>query len=41
MNGNDPILEEQLFGLINSEGDHGEDVKEYYFHLDSNLRTPT
>jgi hypothetical protein len=37
-NGNDPILKERLFGLTNSEGNHGEDVKEYYFHLDS---TPT
>src|ERR1700741_4043027 len=37
-NGNDPILKERLFGLINSEGNHGEDVKEYYFYLDS---TPT
>ena len=37
-NGNDPILKERLFGLSNSEGNHGEDVKEYYFYLDS---TPT
>src|SRR5213079_1438693 len=37
-NGADPILKERLFGLINSEGNHGEDVKEYYFYLDS---TPT
>lgn len=37
-NGNDPILKERLFGLINSESNHGEDVKEYYFYLDS---TPT
>ena len=37
-NGSDPILKERLFGLTNSEGNHGEDVKEYYFHLDS---TPT
>src|SRR5262245_59939969 len=37
-NGRDPILKERLFGLTNSEGNHGEDVKEYYFHLDS---TPT
>lgn len=37
-NGNDPILKERLFGLNNSEGNHGEDVKEYYFYLDS---TPT
>jgi hypothetical protein len=34
-NGKDPILKERLFGLTNSEGNHGEDVKEYYFHLDS------
>jgi hypothetical protein len=34
----DPILKERLFGLNNSEGNHGEDVKEYYFYLDS---TPT
>ena len=34
----DPILKERFFGLTNSEGNHGEDVKEYYFHLDS---TPT
>jgi hypothetical protein len=37
-NGADPILKERLFGLTNSEGNHGEDVKEYYFYLDS---TPT
>src|SRR5688500_10038725 len=37
-NGHDPILKERLFGLNNSEGNHGEDVKEYYFYLDS---TPT
>lgn len=37
-NGNDPILKERLFGLTHSEGNHGEDVKEYYFYLDS---TPT
>jgi Glycosyl hydrolase family 63 C-terminal domain len=37
-NGNDPIIKERLFGLTNSEGNHGEDVKEYYFYLDS---TPT
>ncbi len=34
-NGNDPILKERLFGLNSSEGNHGEDVKEYYFYLDS------
>jgi hypothetical protein len=33
-NGADPILKERLFGLTNSEGNHGEDVKEYYFYLD-------
>jgi hypothetical protein len=37
-NGKDPILKERLFGLTNSEGNHGEDVKEYYFYIDS---TPT
>ncbi len=37
-NGRDPILKERAFGLANSEGNHGEDVKEYYFYLDS---TPT
>jgi hypothetical protein len=37
-NGRDPILKERLFGLTNDEGNHGEDVKEYYFYLDS---TPT
>jgi hypothetical protein len=37
-NGADSILKERLFGLTNSEGNHGEDVKEYYFYLDS---TPT
>jgi hypothetical protein len=34
-NGHDAILKERLFGLTNSEGNHGEDVKEYYFYLDS------
>ncbi|MFC8515228.1 glucosidase [Streptomyces sp. NPDC057257] len=34
-NGRDPILKERAFGLTNSEGNHGEDVKEYYFYLDS------
>jgi len=34
-NGRDPILKERLFGLTNSEGNHGEDVKECYFYLDS------
>ena len=37
-NGRDPILKERYFGLTNSEGNHGEDVKEYYYYLDS---TPT
>ena len=37
-NGKDPILKERLFGLTNSEGNHGEDVKDYYYYLDS---TPT
>ena len=37
-NGHDPILKERLFGLTGHEGNHGEDVKEYYFYLDS---TPT
>jgi len=37
-NGKDPIVKERLFGLTNNEGNHGEDVKEYYFYLDS---TPT
>src|SRR5689334_22485996 len=36
--GRDPILKERLFGLTNCEGNHGEDVKEYYFYVDS---TPT
>jgi hypothetical protein len=34
-NERDPILKERLFGLTNSEANHGEDVKEYYFYLDS------
>src|ERR687885_789819 len=37
-NGADPILKERLFGLTNQEGNHGEDVKEYYWFLDN---TPT
>src|SRR5262245_2679653 len=37
-NGQDPILKERLFGLTNSEGNHGEDVKELYYYLDA---TPT
>src|SRR5690349_4627591 len=34
-NGRDPILKERLFGLTSSEGNRGEDVKEYYFYLDA------
>ncbi|MGE5430032.1 MAG: MGH1-like glycoside hydrolase domain-containing protein [Syntrophomonadaceae bacterium] len=34
-NGKDPILKERLFGLSNTEGNHGEDVKEYYYYLDN------
>src|ERR1700733_12151237 len=37
-NGRDPILKERLFGLTGKQGNHGEDVKEYYFYLDN---TPT
>ncbi len=37
-NGQDPILKERLFGLTNAQGNHGEDLKEYYFYLDN---TPT
>ncbi len=37
-NGRDPILKERLFGLTGNQGNHGEDVKEYYFYLDA---TPT
>ena len=37
-NGTDPIIKERLFGLTNGEGNHGEDVKEYYYYLDN---TPT
>ncbi|WP_328467675.1 glucosidase [Actinoplanes sp. NBC_00393] len=37
-NGNDPILKERFFGLTNTEGNHGEDAKEYWFYLDA---TPT
>jgi len=37
-NGKDPIIKERLYGLTGQEGNHGEDVKEYYFYLDS---TPT
>ena len=37
-NGVDPILKERMFGLTNAEGNHGEDVKEYYYFLDA---TPT
>jgi hypothetical protein len=35
-NGKDPILKERLFGLTNAQGNHGEDVKEIYYHLDGN-----
>ena len=38
LNGRDPILKERLFGLTGNEGNHGEDVKESYYYLDS---TPT
>jgi hypothetical protein len=37
-NGRDPILKERAFGLTGNQGNHGEDVKEYYFYLDA---TPT
>src|SRR5215813_3794976 len=37
-NEKDPILKERAYGLTNSEGNHGEDLKEYYFYIDS---TPT
>ncbi|MBM3191718.1 MAG: glucosidase, partial [Chlamydiae bacterium] len=37
-NGKDPLLKEKLFGLSNTQGNHGEDVKEYYYYLDN---TPT
>ena len=37
-NGKDPILKQRMFGLTNSDANHGEDFKEYYFYLDS---TPT
>src|SRR3989454_8809524 len=37
-NGRDPILKERMFGLSGNEGNHGEDVKEYWFYLDN---TPT
>ena len=37
-NGRDPILKERMFGLTNAQGNHGEDVKEYYYYLDN---TPT
>jgi hypothetical protein len=37
-NGKDPVMKERLFGLTGNQGNHGEDVKEYYFYLDS---TPT
>jgi len=38
-NGRDPILKERLFGLTNREGNHGEDVKEYYYYLDACRRS--
>jgi len=34
-NGRDPILKERAFGLTGNEGNHGEDVKEYYFYVDA------
>ena len=40
-NGRDPILKERLFGLSGHEGNHGEDVKEYYFYLDACPVIPT
>jgi len=40
-NGRDPILKERMFGLTNSEANHGEDVKEYYFYIDSTPTTRT
>uniref|UniRef100_UPI003428E641 hypothetical protein n=1 Tax=Okeania sp. SIO2F4 TaxID=2607790 RepID=UPI003428E641 len=40
-NGEDPMLKERLFGLTNSQGNHGEDVKEYYFYLDNTPLTLT
>ena len=40
-NGKDPILKERAFGLTNSEANHGEDVKEYIFYLDSSPTTHT
>ena len=40
-NERDPILKERMYGLTNSEGNHGEDVKEYYFYLDSTPTPPT
>jgi hypothetical protein len=40
-NGTDRILKERMFGLTNGEGNHEEDVKEYWFYLDSTLPTPS
>jgi len=40
-NGEDAILKERMFGLTGNEGNHGEDVKEYYFYVDSTPRTHT
>ena len=37
-NGCDPILKERMFGLTSAEGDHGEDVKEYYFYIAAEKR---
>jgi hypothetical protein len=37
-NGYDPILKERMFGLTSAEGDHGEDVKEYYFYIAAEKR---
>jgi hypothetical protein len=39
-NESDPILKERLFGLTGSEGNHGEDVKEYYWYLESTPLIP-
>jgi hypothetical protein len=39
-NGRDPILKERLFGLTNSEGNYGKDVKEYYFYLEVSRAAP-
>jgi len=39
-NGRDPILKERMFGLTNGEGNHGEDVKEYWWYLDALRAAP-